>query len=79
MSGSPRPGGWHERGISTGLPGPPGYPASGSAILKIVDAETAPRRVFFGASPTTAVPYMYQQRLEELVAWAPISLEVEGR
>ena len=51
----------------------------GSAILKVVDAKTAPRRVFFGEQSTQAVPYMYQQRLAEWAEWAPVSREAEGK
>jgi len=51
----------------------------GSAILKVVDAEKAPLRVFFGEQPTQIAPYLYQQRLDEWAAWAPVSREAEGK
>lgn len=57
-------------------PKPVGF---GSAILKIVDAEKAPLRVFFGEQPTQIAPYIYQQRLDEWAAWAPVSREAEGK
>jgi NAD(P)-dependent dehydrogenase (short-subunit alcohol dehydrogenase family) len=57
-------------------PKPVGF---GSAILKVVEAETVPRRVFFGEQPTQAVPHMYQQRLAEWAEWAPVSREAEGK
>lgn len=43
----------------------------GSAILKVVDAEKAPLRVFFGERPTQIAPHIYQQRLAEWSEWAP--------
>ena len=57
-------------------PKPVGF---GPAILKIVDAEKAPLRVFFGEAPTQVVPHMYQQRLATWAEWAPVSLEAEGK
>lgn len=57
-------------------PKPVGF---GSAILKVVDAENPPKRVFFGEQPTHMAPQVYAQRLEEWVAWAPVSLEAEGK
>jgi NAD(P)-dependent dehydrogenase (short-subunit alcohol dehydrogenase family) len=56
-------------------PKPVGF---GSAILKVVDAEKAPLRVFFGEQPTQIAPYVYQQRLDEWAAWADVSREAEG-
>ncbi|ANP74482.1 SDR family oxidoreductase [Cryobacterium arcticum] len=57
-------------------PKPVGF---GAAILKVVDAETAPRRVFFGEMATQAVPHLLNQRLAELAEWAPVSLLAEGK
>lgn len=57
-------------------PKPVGF---GSAILKIVDAEKAPLRVFFGEQPTQLAPQIYQQRLAEWGEWAPVSREAEGK
>lgn len=58
------------------LPGPVGF---GAAMLKIVDAEKPPLRVFFGEQPTQVVPYIYQQRLDTWAEWAPVSREAEGK
>lgn len=58
------------------LPKPVGF---GAAILKVIDAETAPRRVFFGEMPTQAVPHLLNQRLAQLAEWAPVSLLAEGK
>lgn len=57
-------------------PEPVGF---GSAILKVVDAEKAPLRVFFGEMGTQYAPVIYQQRLDEWAAWAPVSREAEGK
>ena len=60
----------------TFIPKPVGF---GSAIGKIVDAEEAPLRVFFGEMPTQMAPQVYQQRLETWAQWAPVSAEAEGK
>jgi NAD(P)-dependent dehydrogenase (short-subunit alcohol dehydrogenase family) len=70
----------HE-GMAAGMtessqPKPVGF---GSAILKVVDAEKAPLRVFFGEQPTQIAPHIYQQRLAEWAEWAPVSREAEGK
>lgn len=57
-------------------PQPVGF---GSAILKVIDAERAPLRVFFGERPTQIAPHIYQQRLAEWAEWAPVSREAEGK
>ena len=57
-------------------PKPVGF---GSAILKIIDAEKAPLRVFFGEGPTQLAPHIYQQRLAEWAEWTSVSLEAEGQ
>lgn len=57
-------------------PQPVGF---GSAILKVVDAEKPPLRVFFGEQPTQIAPHIYQQRLAEWAEWAPVSREAEGK
>jgi len=57
-------------------PKPVGF---GSAIIKVVDAEKPPLRVFFGELPTQIAPHIYQQRLAEWAEWAPVSREAEGK
>lgn len=57
-------------------PKPVGF---GTAIIKVVDAETAPLRVFFGEMPTQLAPELYRQRLATWAEWAPVSLEAEGK
>ncbi|WP_029069422.1 SDR family NAD(P)-dependent oxidoreductase [Jonesia quinghaiensis] len=61
---------------NTVQPKPVGF---GAAILKVVDAETAPRRVFFGEMATQIVPHILNERLAELAEWAPVSLLAEGK
>jgi NAD(P)-dependent dehydrogenase (short-subunit alcohol dehydrogenase family) len=61
---------------SNASPEPVGF---GSAILKVVDAEKAPLRVFFGEMPTKMVPHIYQQRIAEWAEWVPVSREAEGK
>jgi NAD(P)-dependent dehydrogenase (short-subunit alcohol dehydrogenase family) len=57
----------------------PGDPvATRSAILKIVDAEEPPLRVFFGAAPLAIATADYESRLAEWREWQPISIEAQG-
>lgn len=52
--------------------------AAGPALLKIVDAENPPLRVFFGTSPLQIVPQVYAERLKTWEEWAEVSAEAEG-
>lgn len=61
-------GGW-ERGDPT---------ATRAAILKVVDADQPPLRIFFGKS-LEPVTEAYQQRLATWNEWQPVSLEAFGR
>jgi NAD(P)-dependent dehydrogenase (short-subunit alcohol dehydrogenase family) len=57
----------------------PGDPAATrTAILKIVDAEKPPLRVFFGAAPLAIATADYESRLAEWREWQPVSLEAQG-
>ena len=57
----------------------PGDPvASGSAVLKIVDAENPPLRVFFGASALGIATRDYESRLATWREWEPVSIEAQG-
>jgi NAD(P)-dependent dehydrogenase (short-subunit alcohol dehydrogenase family) len=58
------------------LPKPIGV---GSAMEKIIEADPAPLRVFFGEAATGLVPPVYQARLAEWDTWAPVSREAEGK
>ncbi|MFJ9250274.1 SDR family NAD(P)-dependent oxidoreductase [Streptomyces sp. NPDC101776] len=64
-----------EMGASAQAPDPEGV---GAAILKIVDAEEPPLRVFFGEQPTQWIPAVYQQRLDTWAEWAHVSKAAEG-
>lgn len=51
-----------------------GDPAAvGPAILKLVDADTPPLRLFLGVLPTMMVPDVYQARLAEWEAWKDVA------
>ncbi|MFG2725656.1 SDR family oxidoreductase [Streptomyces canus] len=52
--------------------------ASGAALLKIVDADNPPLRVFFGTAPLHLVPPVYAERLKTWEEWAAVSAESEG-
>jgi NAD(P)-dependent dehydrogenase (short-subunit alcohol dehydrogenase family) len=57
----------------------PGDPvASAAAVLKIVDAEDPPLRVFFGAAPLAIATKDYQARLKTWNEWQPVSLIAQG-
>jgi NAD(P)-dependent dehydrogenase (short-subunit alcohol dehydrogenase family) len=52
--------------------------AAGPALLKIVDAENPPLRVFFGTSPLHLVRHVYAERLKTWEDWADVSTEAAG-
>ena len=52
--------------------------ATRSAILKVVDAENPPLRIFFGEPPLTIATRDYQSRLETWNEWQPVSIEAQG-
>jgi hypothetical protein len=57
----------------------PGDPrASASAVLKIVDAENPPLRVFFGELPLQLAKADYQNRLKTWEEWQPVAVEAQG-
>jgi NAD(P)-dependent dehydrogenase (short-subunit alcohol dehydrogenase family) len=57
----------------------PGDPqASATAVLKIVDAEKPPLRVFFGELPLQLAKADYQNRIENWEQWQPVSIEAQG-
>jgi NAD(P)-dependent dehydrogenase (short-subunit alcohol dehydrogenase family) len=60
-------------------PGMIGDPeAAGKAILRVVDAEQPPLRVFFGTMPTQMVPRLYEQRLKTWKDWEHVSVAANG-
>lgn len=52
--------------------------AAGPALLKIVDAENPPQRVFFGTFPLQVIPHVYAERLKTWTDWADVSALAEG-
>jgi len=57
----------------------PGDPdATGPAILKIVDAETPPLRIFFGSSGLAMTRAEYARRIETWEKWNDVALEAQG-
>ena len=59
--------------------GPPGDPtASAAAILRVVDADEPPLRVFFGAAPLGIAEADYASRLETWRAWQDVAELAQG-
>ncbi|WP_020101272.1 SDR family oxidoreductase [Mycobacterium sp. 360MFTsu5.1] len=57
----------------------PGNPeASAAAVLKIVDAENPPLRVFFGSAPLQIAKTDYENRLRTWEEWQPVSELAQG-
>ncbi len=57
----------------------PGDPkATGAAVLKIVDAENPPLRIFFGKAPLEIATKDYESRLATWNEWNDVSLEAQG-
>ena len=57
----------------------PGDPdATGPAILKVVDAEEPPLRIFFGSSGLPMTRAEYARRIEMWEKWNDVSLEAQG-
>jgi NAD(P)-dependent dehydrogenase (short-subunit alcohol dehydrogenase family) len=60
----------------TGTPGDP--TATRAAILKVVDAEKPPLRIFFGKAPLGIATKEYESRLAVWNEWQPVSVEAYG-
>ena len=57
----------------------PGDPqASAEAVLKIIDAENPPLRVFFGELPLQLAKADYESRLKTWEEWQPVSVLAQG-
>ncbi|KUI00655.1 short-chain dehydrogenase [Mycolicibacterium acapulense] len=57
----------------------PGDPqASARALLKVVDAENPPLRVFFGELPLQLAKADYESRLKTWEEWQPVAVEAQG-
>ncbi|QWT23124.1 SDR family oxidoreductase [Subtercola sp. PAMC28395] len=59
-----------------GIAGDPS--ASAAAVLKIVDAEEPPLRVFFGTAPLGIAKADYASRIETWEKWNDVSVEAQG-
>jgi NAD(P)-dependent dehydrogenase (short-subunit alcohol dehydrogenase family) len=58
---------------------PQGDPfATRAAILKVVDAEAPPLRIFFGKTPLSIATRDYESRLALWNEWQPVSIEAHG-
>ncbi|WP_198417712.1 hypothetical protein [Cryobacterium sp. TMT1-66-1] len=57
----------------------PGDPeATRGAILKVVDAQKPPLRIFFGKAPLGIATKDYESRLATWNEWQPVSIEAHG-
>src|SRR4051812_26887902 len=57
----------------------PGDPvATREAVLKVVDAENPPLRIFFGTSPLATATRDYESRLATWRDWEQVSIEAHG-
>jgi len=65
-----------ERSRRWASPGDPS--ASAAALLKVVDAEKPPLRVFFGASPLETAKADYESRLANWEEWQPVAELAQG-
>jgi NAD(P)-dependent dehydrogenase (short-subunit alcohol dehydrogenase family) len=65
-----------ERGQRAPYQGDPG--ASAPALLKVVDAEEPPLRVFFGALPFQLAKADYENRLRNWEQWQPVAELAQG-
>src|SRR5450631_247853 len=52
--------------------------ATRAAILKVVDAEKPPLRIFFGKAPLDIATEDYRARLATWNEWQPVSIEAQG-
>ncbi|MDO9380982.1 MAG: SDR family oxidoreductase [Nocardioidaceae bacterium] len=64
------------RPSASGTPGDP--VATRTAILKVVDADEPPLRVFFGDKPLGIAEADYESRLKTWREWQPVALEAHG-
>jgi NAD(P)-dependent dehydrogenase (short-subunit alcohol dehydrogenase family) len=53
--------------------------ATGPAILKVVDADTPPLRIFFGAGPLEMIKDEYEKRIANWVKWNDVSVAAHGK
>jgi hypothetical protein len=65
-----------QRKARVGTPGDP--VATRAAVLRVVDAEEPPLRIFFGDGPLAIATRDYESRLAEWRAWEPVSVAAHG-
>jgi NAD(P)-dependent dehydrogenase (short-subunit alcohol dehydrogenase family) len=65
------------RAARVSTPGDPS--ASAAAVLKIVDAEEPPLRIFFGDGPLALATADYESRLATWREWEDVSIEAHGK
>jgi NAD(P)-dependent dehydrogenase (short-subunit alcohol dehydrogenase family) len=53
-------------------------PATGKAVLAVVDADEPPLRIFFGSAPLGIAKADYASRIETWEAWDAVSKEAQG-
>jgi NAD(P)-dependent dehydrogenase (short-subunit alcohol dehydrogenase family) len=65
--------------LRAGRQSTPGDPvATRAAVLKVVDAENPPLRIFFGNSPLATTTRDYESRLATWREWEQVSIEAHG-
>jgi NAD(P)-dependent dehydrogenase (short-subunit alcohol dehydrogenase family) len=65
-----------QRKVRMASPGDPA--ATRGAILKVVDAEQPPLRIFFGTAPMGIMTADYESRIATWREWEPVSIEAHG-
>ncbi|WP_020141721.1 SDR family oxidoreductase [Terracoccus sp. 273MFTsu3.1] len=68
----------HRERAARNTSGPGDPTASAAAVLKIVDAEEPPLRVFFGAAPLSIARADYASRMETWEKWDDVSQLAQG-
>ncbi|MEV7618283.1 hypothetical protein [Streptomyces sp. NPDC089799] len=52
--------------------------AAGAALLKVVDSDNPPLRVFFGTQGNDMLPQVYADRLKTWADWQDLAIEAQG-
>ncbi|MEV7522589.1 SDR family oxidoreductase [Streptomyces sp. NPDC091371] len=52
--------------------------AAGAALLKVVDSDNPPLRVFFGTQGNDMLPQVYADRLKTWADWQDVAVEAQG-
>jgi hypothetical protein len=68
----------HRERAARNTSGPGDPKASAAAVLRIVDADEPPLRVFFGAAPLSIAKADYSSRLETWEKWDDVSQLAQG-